>query len=291
MAYFVSWEKLLSMMQRSPAESWTTFLFVSFFTALILFDFAWFREQFCIIMCPYGRFQSVLMDQNSINVAYDYNRGEPRKKGLKKEEGQGDCIDCYKCVSVCPTGIDIRRGTQLECIACTACIDACDEVMEKIKRPKGLIRYASLTELETGEKKVLSARLVGYFVVMLLLVSGFAYVLSNHDSFYVSILRQNQRPYIITEEGLMNNFKMHLKNPSMKEVEYKVVLETEGAQMSPPVLEGSLVSNGDQHRPFFVKIPDWQGATFKELKLKVSYGHEGEWVERNQFVHVVFPKD
>ncbi len=290
-AYFVSWERLLTMMQKPPAESWTVFLFVLIFTGAILFDFAWFREQFCIIMCPYGRFQSVLMDHNSVTVAYDYNRGEPRKKGLKKEEGQGDCIDCYKCVSVCPTGIDIRRGTQLECIACTACIDACDEVMEKIKRPTGLIRYAALSDFENVARKLWRPRLIGYFVVMVLLIVGFAVSLSNHESLFMAVLRQNQRPYVVNEQGLMNNFKMHLKNPSFEELQYEVTLGTEEAVLSPPMISGSIGPNQDVHRPFFVTIPNWQEQMPSSLPILIRYKVSGdEWVEKTYEVQAVAPK-
>ncbi len=121
-------------------------------------------------MCPYGRFQSVLMDENSKTVTYDYNRGEPR--GKKSDPNAGDCVDCFKCVSVCPTGIDIRRGQQLECIACTRCIDACDEIMTKLNRPKGLIRYASINDLKKIPSKLLSPRVFGYGILLLVIIVG-----------------------------------------------------------------------------------------------------------------------
>ncbi len=122
-------------------------------TGIVLFDFGWFKEQFCVIACPYGRLQSVLMDENSLVVAYDEKRGEPRRDKDVPRIEEGDCINCLKCVKVCPTGIDIRRGTQMECIACTMCIDACDEIMRKVGTPEGLIRYSSETELEGGERR------------------------------------------------------------------------------------------------------------------------------------------
>ncbi len=291
-AYFVSWEKLLQMMQQPPEESWTTFLFVIVFTGLILFDFAWFREQFCIIMCPYGRFQSVLMDQNSVTVSYDYNRGEPRVRGLKKDQDPslGDCIDCYKCVSVCPTGIDIRRGTQLECIGCTACIDACDEVMEKVNRPKGLIRYASQNELEGQAQAFWSPRLFGYLGVMGLLIGGFIFTLSQHQSFYVAILRQNQRPYVVTESGLMNNFKMHLKNPTFEPVEYSIFLDSEVAELAPEKITGMIEANQDVHRPFFVRIPQWETLDERSLTMVIRYKIKGQWVEKFETIRAVLPK-
>lgn len=290
-AYFVSWEELLLMMQKPPGESWTVFLFVLVFTGFILFDFAWFREQFCIIMCPYGRFQSVLMDQNSVTVLYDNKRGDPRKRGLKKEPGQGDCIDCFKCVSVCPTGIDIRRGTQLECIGCTACIDACDEVMEKIDRPKGLIRYAALSDIEKGGRKFWRPRLIGYFGVLALLIGGFAWSLSQHESFYISVLRQNQRPYVVTENGLMNNFRLHIKNPGFEKARYEIRLEETSAQMAPEIIEGQIDSNGDIRRPFFITLPSWQKGEKKVLTLRVRLFDGAQWIERNQMVKILTTKE
>ncbi len=152
LAYFVGTEALAHMVRHSPYENPGSFGVMAFVTALVAFDFGWFREQFCIVACPYGRFQSVFMDDHSLAVLYDAKRGEVRK-GYPLEtpdQKQGDCIDCRRCVQVCPTGVDIRRGVQLECVACTACIDACDEVMEKVGKPKGLIRYDSLRGLEGG---------------------------------------------------------------------------------------------------------------------------------------------
>ena len=162
LAYFVGTDKIAEMIQKPPAENWGSFLFMLVSTAIILFDFAWFREQFCTLVCPYGRFQSVLMDKASMIVAYDTSRGEPRatpqaKIIAKNHNTQvGDCVNCYRCVQVCPTGIDIRRGVQMECIACTACIDACDDVMTKIKKPTGLIRYDSLLAKEKTGRHTLN---------------------------------------------------------------------------------------------------------------------------------------
>ena len=289
-AYFVSWENLLSMMAKPPSESWSVFLFVIVIAGVILFDFAWFREQFCIIMCPYGRFQSVLMDQNSVTVAYDYTRGEPRVKGIKKAEKDGDCIDCYKCVSVCPTGIDIRRGTQLECIGCTACIDACDEVMEKVSRPKGLIRYSALSDLEKGGRKFWRPRVIAYFAIFGIMIAGLFFSFSQHESFYISVLRQNQMPYVVSDEGLINNFRIHVKSSSYKKMKYRVTLNSSFAQMAPPIIEGEVGSNGDAHRPFFVKVADWQTLKDKTLRLKVLYESEGKTVETTEVIRLVMPR-
>ena len=293
-AYFVSWENLLSMMSKPPGESWTVFVTVLVFTGVILFDFAWFREQFCIIMCPYGRFQSVLMDQNSITVTYDYKRGEPRHKGLNKDENQkvGDCIDCFKCVSVCPTGIDIRRGQQLECISCTACIDACDEVMERINRPKGLVRYAALADLEKSGRRFWRPRVVVYLSILGILISGFIFALNQHQKFYFNVLRQNQRPYVVASEYLLNNFKFHIKNPSFSEFEYKIsLIEQKGVEMAPPVISGNLSGNEDVQRPFFIKLIDWEARNVSEIQLLIEYSEKnGKADKATHSVRLVYPK-
>jgi cytochrome c oxidase accessory protein FixG len=166
------------------------------FIALIIFStafyavFAKFREIVCIVVCPYGRLQGLMLDKNSIVVAYDFVRGEPRgfrKKGV--EQSLGDCVDCHRCVQVCPTGIDIRNGTQLECINCTACIDECNDVMEKIHQPKGLIRYASQEEISRGSKKRVTLRSVAYMTILVVLISVLTYLLATRDEVATTILR------------------------------------------------------------------------------------------------------
>ncbi len=158
LAYVIGSDALWLMIEEGPLQQSGNFIALLIFTGVFYFVFAWFREQVCIIVCPYGRLQGVLLDNKSINVAYDFVRGEKelgRAKFNKKEDralsGKGDCIDCMQCVHVCPTGIDIRNGTQLECINCTACIDECDTIMEGVGLPKGLIRYASEDEIEKKE--------------------------------------------------------------------------------------------------------------------------------------------
>ncbi|NOX17404.1 MAG: cytochrome c oxidase accessory protein CcoG [Chlorobi bacterium] len=166
------------------------FIAMIIFTAITYFFGAYFREQVCTVICPYGRLQGVMLDQNSIVIAYDYKRGEPRGNRKKNEETDlGDCIDCNQCVVVCPTGIDIRNGTQLECVNCTACIDACDDVMTKINKPKGLIRYASKEEIETGVRKIFTPKSIGYSVVLFLLFGLLTFLLATRTEVELSILR------------------------------------------------------------------------------------------------------
>ncbi len=175
LSYIIGFEKVRILLNGWPFTNFAGFLGIMAFSAAHYFVFAWFREQVCSLVCPYGRLQGVMLDHNSIVVAYDYKRGEPRGRG--KNEDKGDCIDCKKCVDVCPTGIDIRNGTQLECINCTACIDACNSVMYATNKPNGLIRYASERSISEGKKKLFNARAIAYSVVLVILlgVVGFAF--------------------------------------------------------------------------------------------------------------------
>jgi len=228
LAYFVGADRLVEMTQHNPRENWTIFVIMGFITAIILFDFGWFREQFCIIMCPYGRFQSVLMDDDSLTVSYDPVRGEPRKGIAKDGKDQGDCIDCYKCVAVCPTGIDIREGLQLECIGCTACIDACDEVMEKIDKPKGLIRYATGNSLNGIKSRFLTPRVGIYSVLLIAVISTLVFFVSQRQDIVVTVLRGKDNPYqVVQNEGqeqVINHFKLHIKNQTFVELNLKMAL-------------------------------------------------------------------
>src|SRR6478736_8703426 len=175
LAYVIGSDKLFQLIAEGPTMHLSNFIALLIFTGVFYLVFAWFREQVCIIACPYGRLQGVLLDNKSINVAYDFVRGEKEKgraKFNKKEDraasGKGDCIDCHQCVNVCPMGIDIRNGTQLECTNCTACIDECDSIMESVNLPKGLIRYASEDEIEKKEPFKFTARMKGYTAVLVI---------------------------------------------------------------------------------------------------------------------------
>lgn len=219
LAYFVGTEQLAEMIRRSPKENFTSFLIMGFVTIAIAFDFGWFREQFCTILCPYGRFQSLLMDPHSMAIVYDAKRGEPRKgrPDAPKKNSEGDCINCYRCVQVCPTGVDIRRGVQMECIACTACIDACDTVMSRLGKAKGLIRYDNEISLSGGVKKNIRPRTILYSILILSAVVVLSALLVNRSSIQVELLRAKDTPYqeIVTDQSsptIMNRFRVVVSN-------------------------------------------------------------------------------
>jgi cytochrome c oxidase accessory protein FixG len=206
LSYIIGVKEVMQIATEPIALHKGGFAAIMIFTAVFFFVYSWFREQVCIIVCPYGRMQGVLLDKESIVVAYDYQRGEPRHKFNKKElEVKGDCIDCDLCVKVCPTGIDIRNGTQLECVNCTACIDACDHMMQSVKRPTGLIRYAS--EKGIAEKKLLrfTTRMKAYSAVLLVLIGIEVYLLSTRSDYDATVLRAKGMLYQEQPHGKISN--------------------------------------------------------------------------------------
>ena len=205
LSYIIGMDELKKIVTASPSKHLAGFMSMLAFSGVFYWIFSYFREQVCTLVCPYGRLQGVLLDQDSIVIAYDNVRGEPRGK-LKKSEPQnnlGDCIDCHLCVDVCPTGIDIRNGIQLECVNCTACIDACDTVMDKIDRPRGLIRYDSLRGIEKKEKFRFTTRMAGYSTVLVLILSVLSYLLITRSDFSINVLRT---PGLLFQEQPDNKF-------------------------------------------------------------------------------------
>ncbi len=239
LAFFVSAPVLASLVLHGPAGHEVLFGIAMVVTGLFWANFAWFREQFCVILCPYGRFQSVLTDRKSLLIGYDVTRGEPRGK-LAKGPGapyRGDCIDCGRCVRVCPTGIDIRNGQQMECIGCAQCIDACDEMMIKVGRPVGLVRYDSLEGFE-GQKtgRILRPRVVAYGLVCVaaLLTVGLN-VFALRTPFEANLLRSAGIPYVLEPTSIRNHFELHLINKHVDAAEFEVsVVGPEGTSVIVP---------------------------------------------------------
>ncbi|HDZ03497.1 hypothetical protein LCGC14_0583540 [marine sediment metagenome] len=227
LAYLIGGDRLIQYITDGPTQHVSTMVSLLIFTAVFYFVFAWFREQVCIIACPYGRMQGVLLDNQSIVVAYDHKRGEAengRKKWRKNEDredlGHGDCIDCFQCVNVCPTGIDIRNGTQLECVNCTACIDECDSIMEKVDLPKGLIRYASEDEITKKKKFEFTPRLKGYTAVLVILTGVLVGMMFLRNDLEANILRLPGQLYEHKDGNIISNvFTYKLLNKTTEAVE------------------------------------------------------------------------
>jgi cytochrome c oxidase accessory protein FixG len=221
LAYFVSVETLLHWMASSPTKHPGGFAVMGVTAALVFFDFAYFREQMCTVICPYARLQAALLDKDSLIIGYDEKRGEPRRKG-KTHEGDGDCVDCSACVVACPTGIDIRQGLQLECIACGQCVDACDTIMPKVKKPLGLIRYASQTSLAGGKRRTLRTRVVVYSALLLALLLALLAFGGERTGPDVTILRGIGAPYVLEGELVRNQIRVKIENRDAKEAVYQI---------------------------------------------------------------------
>ena len=281
LAYFVGTDALFRWICQSPLKHPVPFLVMAVTTGLLMFDFLFFREQLCLIACPYGRFQSVMLDRRSLIVAYDKNRGEPRSKGkrsLPVVTSAGDCIDCGKCVQVCPTGIDIRNGLQMECINCTQCIDACNDVMDRIGSPRGLIRYSSQEQLESNTRKILRPRLIIYPTVLLITFTLFGVVLSSKHSFDATLLRSLGSPFTIASDGMIEN-NMRLKLVNRTETQTSFSLKLNGAEDAVITLQegDDIVLEPEETRTFnfLVRFPASEvHKGKKDIQLEVNSSHE-----------------
>ena len=234
LAYLIGGDTVINYITGNPLDNINTLISLIIFTCVFYFVFAWFREQVCIIACPYGRLQGVLLDNKTINVAYDYKRGERdlgRSKFKKNEDraalGKGDCIDCKQCVVVCPTGIDIRNGTQLECVNCTACIDECDHIMESVNLPKGLIRYASEENITKKKPFEFTARMKGYSAVLFILTGILVGMLFLRNNVEARILRLPGQLYQQKENNIISNvYTYKVINKTTRDIEnvsYKIL--------------------------------------------------------------------
>ena len=295
LAYLISMDELLGYL-RNPSAHIGTLISLLIFTSVFFFVYWWFREQVCIVVCPYGRLQGVLLDKNSIVVAYDHKRGEPRGKLKKsddhdckcvdcKEDGacksiaakfeaiapQGDCIDCLACVRVCPTGIDIRNGTQLECINCTACIDACDAIMVSVEKPKGLIRYASENSITNGVKLKFTPRIKGYVAVLTLLLSLLVFLLVSRTDLDARLMRTAGMTYTSLPDGRISNlYNLKLANKTHKDIPFTLKLENIPGEIEFVGSSSLLVKKEDySHLQFFVKL---NRSNVKGWKTPLSIG-------------------
>ncbi|MFC2125362.1 cytochrome c oxidase accessory protein CcoG [Bacteroidota bacterium] len=261
MAYLIGIDRVVEIISQPPAEHLAGFMGISLNTFVFYGVFAFMREQVCIAVCPYGRLQGVFLDKKSIAVMFDWVRGEPRGKIRKKEpqpENKGDCIDCKMCVHVCPTGIDIRNGTQLECVNCTACIDACDDIMIRVKKPRGLIRYASHESIKEGKKGLFSVRVAGYSMILVLLVALQVYLLSTRIPVETTILRVPGMLYQEQENDVISNlYNIQFINKTFEDINIELRLRDFDSGNIRRVGESTIhiPANGNIEGVFFIDLP------------------------------------
>jgi len=288
LAYFVGIEQLVQWVRRSPWEHPTSFLVMAGTTAMIFADFAWFREQTCIVACPYGRLQSVLLDRRSLIVGYDPNRGEPRMRGVKERAATaGDCIDCGACVQTCPTGIDIRDGLQMECIHCTQCADACDAIMDQVGTPRGLIRYTSQDALAGVPSPRLRPRVVLYPAVMAVSLGLLIYNLGTQVDTEVTLLRGIGAPFTREPTGMIvNQVRVKVTNRAEATRSYRIeVTDGEPFRLVAPVNPVPVTGGHTIENSFFVVSPPGEfvaGARDVTIRVSDGAGYQAEFPYRLQ---------
>jgi cytochrome c oxidase accessory protein FixG len=281
-AIFVSPRALVAMVEEGPAAHPEAFLLTLGFTLVLFVNFAWFREQFCVVVCPYGRLQSVLHDPDSVTVAYDERRGEPRGRKSRAAEADapelGDCIDCHRCVVVCPTAIDIRNGMQMECLACLQCVDACDEVMSRIHRPRGLIGLYSQRQLAGGATRILRPRLAVYVALFLVSATTLVASLATRTDFEANVLRpRGANPFVVDGDEVRNSLEIHLVNKSPNVAEFQVAIDSPVEAeivIGTPVVR--LESLSDARVPISISIERKYLDRAIELELRVDDVTHGE---------------
>jgi cytochrome c oxidase accessory protein FixG len=276
LSYFVSLPRLYGFMHEGPLQHATAFSVVAFLTAVLWFCFGYFREQFCIIMCPYGRLQSALTDDNTVNIGYDEKRGEPRGAVGKAE---GDCVDCRRCIQVCPTGIDIRNGLQLECIGCAACIDACDDIMVKVGRPKGLVRYDSQAGFSGEKRRVLRPRIYIYTALAALGMAALSFVAYKKMSpFTTTISRVGGTGFSVDANSVRNIYLLRVQNkrnqPATLTIHMAPELAAAGYQLSGENQTFSIDPLGELTRTCVVLVPleSYRGPSEIALEVRAEPG-------------------
>ena len=270
LAYFVSIPSVWAMMRDAPTKNWGAFVFIAAATGAIYFNFAWFREQLCIVICPYGRLQSALTDDHTLVIGYDWARGEPR--GKPGSPGAGDCVACERCVSVCPTGIDIRQGLQLECIGCAACIDACDEVMARLGRKPGLVRYDSLAGLSGRPRRWIRPRMVVYGVLLVIGASVAGWSASGIRPAMLTATRMIGAPYYVDAGTVRNQFLVRLVNKRPEKVTLSLSVKglPAGATVSGLEAPVEIAPMGEEVRPLIIQVPRAQSALATVFEVVAS---------------------
>lgn len=281
LSYIIGSDELIHIMTSPVSAHIGGFIAVLVFSGVFYGVFAFMREQVCTTICPYGRLQGVMLDRKSIVVAYDRVRGEPRGKFRKNENrdeaGKGDCIDCHQCVNVCPTGIDIRNGTQLECVNCTACIDACDEMMEAVNLPKGLIRYTSEEQIKTRKPFKLGARAKAYTILLIGLIGVLVTLLSTRTSVELNVLRTPGMLYQKNDDGTISNlYNFKVINKTNRAMELRFVPEKTEFKLKMIGSSLDLAEQSSSEGSFFISAPKSafeKGKAFTQIRI---YDQEGD---------------
>lgn len=292
LAYVIGSDTLLSIITEPVSTHLSGFISILIFTIIFYLVFSRIRSIVCTVICPYGRLQGVLLDDQSMIVAYDYNRGEPRGKVQKGMENlRGDCIDCKLCVQVCPTGIDIRNGTQMECINCTACIDACDMVMEKIERPLRLIGFKSEDEIKFSKPFEVSRKIYGYSTVLIVLLSVLTFLMLSRSDVKTTMLRASGTLYQMRDDKLVSNlYNAELVNKTSKALTFEIVPEDASAKIQYIQKEDKLEYGGTVKLTFFVLMPQDAVKQFKtEMKFKLL--SNGKVIDRFKTTFIAPPNN
>jgi len=280
MAYLIGIDQVYAIVSQPPTANMAGFIGLMAFSGIFMFVFSWFREQACLVVCPYGRLQGVLLDNNSINVMYDYVRGEPRSPIRKNQvamEPKGDCVDCSLCVQVCPTGIDIRNGIQMECVNCTACIDACDEVMLKVDRPKGLIRYASENSIKQGFQKLITGRVKGYIIVLCILVVAFVSLIATRDDIKATITRFPGMTYQMREDGKVTNlYQITLINKTFESQKVELNSLVDGIEVELLGSQELILEPQSKFEGRFFLVRNQNEVKVNQEKVNLSVRYQGE---------------
>lgn len=274
LSYFVSTPLVLTMMRGSPSAHLEAFLWTFGLAGLFYFSFGWFREQFCVVMCPYGRLQSALGDADTVVIGYDSARGEPR--GKAKDANAGACVDCSRCVVVCPTGIDIRNGQQLDCIGCSACVDACDEIMDSLHRPRGLVRYDSLNGFAGKTRRFFRPRVALYGVLLAAGAVALTLATRQHRSVEANLIRLSGPPYTLENGFVRNSYELHLVNKHTEAATFTLT-PLDSYTYVIPTRTVRLESLADAHIPVFVSVPESSARGNMHTRLQVGLeGHPEE---------------
>jgi cytochrome c oxidase accessory protein FixG len=276
LGYIIGIDEVGKLIEEGIFVHFGTFSALVIFTLVFFFVYIWFREQACIIVCPYGRLQGVLLDKNSILVAYDYVRGEPR--GKVSEQGNGDCVNCHACVRVCPTGIDIRNGTQLECVNCTACIDACNEIMDHVGKPKGLIRYASENNIAKKEKITYTWRLKLYTIVLTALLSFLAILLITRADVSARIIKTPGQMYQKLDSNKISNlYNIKLANKTRRLIHLELKLEDVQGEIR--MINAIDVPKESYFQTSFFVIINKERIHNRKTKIKVGIYENGKQIQ------------